>query len=111
MEFGYHGDKIHIFNWINLITETQFENDILTFKEKFRHFLNVENIEVMAFPYGHYKFNYIEIAKKLGFKYFLTSDEDIFKVDSTTNKDFYIIPRLNIHFKLDLISFREYIGG
>lgn len=110
-EIGYHGYSIHIHNWINKIDLSSFEKDIDIFYEKIRKYLNIDRIDILAFPYGQYREIFIKSAVKKGFRYLMSSDEGILKVNLIENPEFMLIPRLNVDYRLDLLSFKEYIGG
>jgi peptidoglycan/xylan/chitin deacetylase (PgdA/CDA1 family) len=62
--------------------------------------------DVLAWPYGIYDRAREEVAERAGFQYLLTSDEGFFGRDSRLTA----IPRLNINNRIDLISFRQYLG-
>lgn len=61
--------------------------------------------EILAWPYGLFTENGIQVAREQGFRYFLTSEERKF----APGGDIARIPRMNINEKLDMISFRQYI--
>jgi peptidoglycan/xylan/chitin deacetylase (PgdA/CDA1 family) len=61
--------------------------------------------EILSWPYGWYTRGGIQVARKAGFRYLLTSDEGKFSPGDDPAR----IPRLNINGKLDLDSFRQYL--
>lgn len=61
--------------------------------------------DILAWPYGLYTEKGISTAMNEGFRYILTSEEGKFMPGGDVTR----IPRLNINYKLDPISFRQYI--
>lgn len=102
VEIGCHTFDLH--TPLTECTETAIKNDIKKFREHIDKTLGIKT-EVFSFPYGKYDKKTIRIIRELGFKYILTCDEGFLK------DIWQPVPRLNINWKLDLTSFKEYIGG
>ncbi len=87
------------------------EGELLDDLSHFQETLKAETgkiSSVMAWPFGEYRQQHIESAKKIGFEYFLTSNEGYWNI---IENGIDMIPRLSISYKLDLISYRQYIRG
>lgn len=102
VEIGCHTFELH--TPLTECTETAIKNDIEKFREHIDKTFGIKT-EVFAFPYGKYDKKTVRIIRELGFSYILTSDEGFLKDIRQP------VPRLNINWRLDLTSFREYIGG
>lgn len=91
----------------NVLTasEKKISDDISLFQQIFRREMG-RSTDILAWPYGKYNLQSIELAKKAGFRYILTSNAGYLTKKSDLNE----IPRLNINNKIDLISFQQYIG-
>lgn len=91
----------------NVLTasEKKISDDISLFQEIFRREIG-RSADILAWPYGKYNRQSIELARKAGFKYILTSNEGYLTKDNSLNE----IPRLNINNRIDLITFQQYIG-
>ena len=74
--------------------------DLGTFREVLRRETG-ESTEILAWPYGLYDAKRISIARKEGFRYFLTSREASFQ----RSGDIAEIPRRNIDNQYDITSF------
>lgn len=110
VDLGCHTYNMHIWRGniggVIMFSEEERKKDLLLFQEIFQKEIG-KDTEILAWPYGLYNKNAMEIAKKVGFKYILTSNEGYLR----EGYDPYEIPRLNISNKLDLISFQQYVGG
>ncbi|MFN0237493.1 polysaccharide deacetylase family protein [Hydrogenobacter sp. Uz 6-8] len=101
---GYHGYDIHVTNWVNRFTPEQLRLDSMKFLDKLNKELGTST-DIFAAPYGQYSERHLDVLRKLGFKYFFTSEERLFGMTDMA------IPRLNINNSIDLVSFSQYIGG
>ncbi len=101
---GYHGYDIHVINWVRRFTSEQLREDAIKFLDRLNKELGIST-DIFAAPYGQYSERYIEVLRKLGFRYFFTSTEGLLKPGEV------LVPRLNINHLIDLVSFKEYIGG
>ncbi len=81
------------------------EDDLKLFTEIFRKEIGITP-DILAWPFGTYDQGGVKAARKMGFKYLLTSREALFRENGDLNE----IPRLNINNGLDLVSFFQYIG-
>ncbi|RJP21305.1 MAG: polysaccharide deacetylase [Candidatus Abyssobacteria bacterium SURF_5] len=106
VEFGCHTHALHKGKGAAGISPEQLRQDLATFSDIFSSELGVYP-EILAWPFGSYNQKTIEVAKKQGVKYFFTSDEGMLSPSHGLDR----IPRLNINNKLDLASFRQYVGG
>lgn len=105
VDLGCHTYNLHLKKGVLAASEEQLENDLKLFQETVRREMG-KVAEILAWPYGIYDKKSIEIAKKVGFKYIMTSSEGYLGKD----RNLLEIPRLNINNRFDLVSFREYIG-
>lgn len=108
VDLGCHTYNLHEFSHRGVlgVSEEEIIKDLSLFQETFKKEIGI-HAEILAWPFGLYDKESIEIARNAGFKYILTSNEGYFD----RNGSRYAIPRLNINDKLDLLSFQEYIGG
>lgn len=105
VDLGCHTYGLHHSRGVLSVSEAELQGDL----ERFQEVLQRETgrpSKILAWPYGYFTEESIRVAKKLGFQYFLTSTEGFFQSASGWDK----IPRLNINYKLDLVSFKQYIG-
>ncbi len=105
IDLGCHSYNLHNYGRVLYISEEMLVKDLYLFQETLKKELGIYT-DILAWPYGLYNKKSIELAKRLGFKYLLTSHEGFFDKKNTDE-----IPRLNINNKLDLFSFQEYIKG
>jgi peptidoglycan/xylan/chitin deacetylase (PgdA/CDA1 family) len=106
IDLGCHTYHLHLKGGVLLASEESFTRDLQLFQKVIKEEVGRE-VNILAWPYGLYSEKTIEIAKIVGFKYLLTSNEGYFKKSSRPDE----IPRLNINDQFDLISFKKYIGG
>jgi peptidoglycan/xylan/chitin deacetylase (PgdA/CDA1 family) len=104
--YNLHPCSLHSKSGALSISDKELENDLLLFNDILKKETG-KITEVLAWPCGTYNRKSISVARKAGFKYFLTSNEGYFGRRDSLHE----IPRLNINNKLDLISFQEYIGA
>ena len=108
VQLGCHTYRIHQEpSRILKLSESQLLEDLSLFQETLKHETGKIS-SVMAWPFGKYRQQEIDIAKKAGFVYFLTSNEDYWNI---IKDGIDTIPRLSVSYKLDLISYRQYIEG
>jgi peptidoglycan/xylan/chitin deacetylase (PgdA/CDA1 family) len=103
---GCHTYHLHLKGGVLSASEEGLIRDLQLFQKVIKEEIGRE-LEILAWPYGLYSEKTIEIAKRVGFKYLLTSNEKYFKKSTRLDE----IPRLNINDNFDLISFKQYIGG
>jgi peptidoglycan/xylan/chitin deacetylase (PgdA/CDA1 family) len=103
---GCHSYALHAPGGVLAVSYRTFEKDLAQFQDRYKKELGTQ-CTVIAWPYGIYDEKCIEIARKTGFVYFLTSNEGYIGKGSVFSE----CPRLNISGKLDLISFQQYIGA
>lgn len=105
VSLGCHSYNLHNSGGVLAATGEVLEKDLAQFQDTLRKETG-SSTEVLAWPFGAYNGAAIRIAKKLGFRYLLTSNEG--RLDAQGSLD--EIPRLYISNKLDLISFQQYLG-
>jgi len=81
----------------------KLEQDLLRFQRVYARELG-KNADILAWPYGLYDQKSVELAKKAGFKYLLSSEGRHVKYDA----DLSDMPRLTVDNTLDLAKFRNY---
>lgn len=106
VELGCHSYALHAPRGVLSVSYRAIEKDLTLFQERYTKELG-KRCMVIAWPYGIYDTKCIEIARKAGFVYFLTSNEGYIEKGSVVSE----LPRLNISARLDLISFQQYIGA
>lgn len=108
VRLGCHSYRLHHeASGIFKLSEGELLDDLSHFQETLKAETGKIS-SVMAWPFGEYRQQHIESAKKMGFEYFLTSNEGYWNIIENGND---MIPRLSISYKLDLISYRQYIRG
>ncbi len=105
VELGCHTFGLHQQKGVLSVSEARLRTDLERFQELVQRELG-RALDILAWPYGFFNERSIEVAKDLGFKYLLTSIEGFFKTSMGWDR----LPRLNINHKIDLISFKQYIG-
>jgi len=105
VDLGCHSYNLHSEGDMLSVSYESIAKDLTLFQETFTK-ETAQICEIIAWPYGQYNKRILEIAKKVGFKYILTTNEGYLKKGS----DLHEIPRLNINNKFDLVSFRKYCG-
>lgn len=106
VDLGCHTYNLHAYGHRGVlgVPEKVLRKDLLLFQDTLKKEMG-KTTEILAWPYGLYSKKSIEIAKDVGFKYILTSNEGYLGHRS----NFHEIPRLNINNKLDIASFRDYV--
>lgn len=108
VDLGCHSYNMHIWRrgrgGVSLFSVKEQEEDLILFKEIFQKEIG-SPVEILAWPYGQYDKESIEIARKAGFNYLLTSKEGYLTKDSK----FQEIPRITINNKFDLDTFKNYL--
>jgi len=102
---GCHTHGLHHRGGVLRVSAGELERDLALFQETLRRETGARG-EVLAWPYGIYDRERSEVAARAGFSYQLTSNEGFAGGDSRLSA----IPRLNINDRIDLISFRQYLG-
>lgn len=105
VDLGCHTYELHHSRGVLSVSDSKLHSDLERFQEVAQRETG-SPFKVLAWPFGYFNEQSIQIAKKLGFQYFLTSKEGFFQRTSGWDK----IPRLNVNYKLDLVSFKQYIG-
>ncbi len=105
VDLGCHTFNLHSMQK-NVLTVSgeEIENDLLMFRTKYKEEIG-RAVDILAWPYGRFNKRSMEIARKNGFKYILTSNGGIFHNDG----DHYSIPRINIDSELDLLTFSQLV--
>ncbi len=106
VELGCHSYALHVPRGVLSVSYPAIEKDLEQFQDRYTKELG-KRCTIIAWPYGIYDEKCIEIARKAGFVYFLTSKEGYIGRGSVVSE----LPRLNINGRLDLISFQQYIGA
>lgn len=107
VRLGCHTYRLHkMTSNIFKLSPRELLDDLVLFQETLKHETGKIST-VIAWPFGKYRQREIDIAKKAGFIYFLTSNEENWNI---IKKRIDEIPRLSISYKLDLISYRQYIS-
>jgi peptidoglycan/xylan/chitin deacetylase (PgdA/CDA1 family) len=106
VDIGCHTFDLHAFAHRGAagVSDSRLAEDLQLFRETAAAETGAA-VEILAWPYGLYTDGGIQVARKSGFRYLLTSDEGKIIPGRNTER----IPRLNINGKIDLISFRQYI--
>lgn len=105
VELGCHTYGLHHSRGVLSVSALALQRDLQQFQEVVRREIG-KGVEILAWPFGYFNEQSIQVAKKLGFQYILTSTEGFIQRVSGWDR----IPRLNINYKLDLVSFKQYIG-
>ena len=106
VDLGCHSYALHTPGGVLHASYQAIEKDLMQFQERYKKELGKSCITI-AWPYGIYDNKCIEIARKAGYSYLLTSKEGYVRNGSAMSE----LPRLNINDKLDLMSFQQYIGA
>jgi len=106
VDIGCHTFNLHSFMRVQSIGEEELAADLTLFQETLEKELGKRS-ELLAWPFGFYRKEWIPVARKAGFRYLFTSNEDVLGGSGETTE----IPRLAINSKLDLVSFQQYLGG
>lgn len=105
VSLGCHSHNLHSKRGVLSAPADILKEDLALFQETIRKETGSAS-EVLAWPFGIYDPAAVKIAKNLGFRYLLTSNEGRLDVRGSRDE----IPRLYISKKLDLISFKQYLG-
>ncbi len=106
VDLGCRSYALHLPGGVLSVSYPAIEKDLMQFQERYLKELG-RRCTIIAWPSGIYDTKCIEIARKAGFVYFLTSNEGYIGRRSAVSE----IPRLNINGKLDLVSFQQHIGA
>jgi peptidoglycan/xylan/chitin deacetylase (PgdA/CDA1 family) len=109
VELGCHTYGLHVYrsgSGILGFSQKEVEDDLRLFQEVAKIEIGSAT-KILAWPYGIYDEKSINIAKRAGYEYILTSHEGYLQKDSNLLR----IPRLNINNTHDLASFQQYIKG
>jgi len=105
IDLGCHTYHLHSFQKnVLTVSDRDIEKDLIFFQDVFEKETG-QRTEILAWPYGRFNRRSIEIARKVGFKYILTSNKGLLFEESEHDK----IPRLNIDHDLDLLTFKRKI--
>lgn len=104
-EFGCHTYDLHSRGRLAARSKEALREDLARFQEEFRRQMG-RSTDILAWPFGVYDRESVEVAREAGFRYLLTSEEGRFEPGSLES-----IPRINISNRLDMISFQQYIEG
>jgi len=105
VDLGCHTHSLHYHRGVLHVSRRQLRDDLRLFSDVFEKETG-RKTDLLAWPFGIYNPARLETAKKAGFKYFLTSYEGSLSVGAGFDE----VPRLNINNKLDMVSFKQYIG-
>jgi peptidoglycan/xylan/chitin deacetylase (PgdA/CDA1 family) len=103
--FGCHTYDLHYRGGVKKVSGERLEHDLTLFQETLRRETGTTT-DVLAWPYGAHNDSAIRIARKLGFRYLVTSNEGYLQLSGSYDN----IPRLTINSKIDLVSFQRHIG-
>lgn len=106
VDLACHTYNLHSFLKVRGIGEAELSADLTLFQETLEREVGRRS-ELLAWPFGFYRKEWIPVARRAGFNYLFTSHEDVLGGGSDTTE----IPRLAINSKLDLVSFQQYLGG
>ncbi len=107
VDFGCHSWNAHNPpNGYLALSENEADMDMKKFQDTMKNRLG-ELAEVLSWPFGKYNGKTIEIAKRNGFKFMLTSHMGYY-IKWTP---FTVIPRINVGNSMDINKFKGIIGG
>jgi len=107
VDFGCHSYNFHnSYDGYLSAGQHEIDRDMKKFNENLFKELG-ETTKVLAWPFGRYNKETIQIAKSNGFKYLLTSLHGYL----SQNADFFVIPRINIGDKITINAFKQIIEG
>jgi peptidoglycan/xylan/chitin deacetylase (PgdA/CDA1 family) len=110
VEIGCHTNALHVWGGgpSPAITISAFNEklgkDLAAFQDRYRRELGL-SASVLAWPYGRYDRTGIEIAKKEGFRFLLTSNRGYLE----RGGDHSAVPRWPVNHDADLPAFQKYI--
>ena len=108
VDLGCHTYNMHVWRdgkGITAFSEKERENDLLLFQDIFQKETG-RTTDILAWPYGIFDNESIEIAKQAGFQYIFTSNEGFL----TDINNFQEIPRKNISNRINISTLKSYIG-
>lgn len=105
VEIGCHTFNLHS-PLIYEYSSDEIRKDLIKFKKTLNRELG-KDTQVLSFPFSKYDSRLIYIARSLGFKYLLTSEEGYLRDFETLS----YIPRIHVNSKLDLDLFLKYLGA
>lgn len=106
VDLACHTYNLHSFLKVQGIGETELAADLALFQQTLERELGRRS-DLLAWPYGFYRKEWIPIARSAGYRYLFTSNEGLLGGSDDVTE----IPRLAINSKLDLVSFQQYLGG
>ncbi|BBA69956.1 polysaccharide deacetylase family protein [Geobacter sulfurreducens] len=106
VEVGCHAYHLHAIERLRHASAGELAEDLELFQKTMAREMG-RRATLLAWPYGIYTFERVQIARQAGFVHILTSNEGY--VDDGTDPG--AIPRLNIDNRLDLVSFSNYLRG
>lgn len=106
VEVGCHAYHLHAIARLRQASATELAADLDLFQRTMVREMG-RRASLLAWPYGIYTAERIQIARGAGFTYILTSNEGYVRGGTDPSE----IPRLNIDNRLDLVSFRHYLRG
>lgn len=106
VEVACHTQDLHAISRMKGASPAEVEADLMLFQQNVERQMGAR-ARVLAWPYGIYDRERIEVARRAGFTEILTSNEGYLSPGSSLDE----MPRLNIGNRLDLVSFNQYLGG
>ena len=108
VDIGCHSHDLHAFSHRGAlgVSAQRLEEDLNAFLGTLKRETGTST-DILAWPYGLYDEKSISVAKKTGFRYFLTSKDEPFPVTGNPEE----IPRRTINNHYDLVSFRLVVEG
>jgi len=105
VDLGCHTSNLHSGQGVLDVSSAALEFDLISFRKKLRQETGIET-DIIAWPFGSYTEESIKVAERVGFRYFLTSDEGYFNPSGRLNT----IQRLSITKSIDMDLFRNRLG-
>lgn len=108
VDLGCHTYNMHVWRdgkGITAFSKKERENDLLLFQDIFQKEIG-RTTDILAWPYGIFDSESLEIARKAGFQYIFTSNEEFL----TENSNFQEIPRKNMSNRINISTLKGYIG-
>lgn len=106
VEIACHLHDLHAIELTRRAHADAVAADLETFQRTMDRELGQQAV-TLAWPYGIYDAGRIAVARRMGFRYMLTSKEGFLE----RNTDLLEIPRLTIGRNLDLVSYQQYLEG
>jgi peptidoglycan/xylan/chitin deacetylase (PgdA/CDA1 family) len=106
VDLGCHTSSLHHGGRgvLEVAPET-LESDLATFRQELRKKTGVET-DILAWPFGKFSEESVKIAKRVGFRFLLTSEEGFFNPSG----NLALIPRLSITGAIGMDAFRKHLG-